>query len=74
MSVRGVEEAPQPKTLLVILAKLWVHIDRHLLLLAHAVSSRVMRVLMKKVWLNYTASMGKGSAKLCHAEKMPFRA
>ena len=34
MSVRGVEEALQPKTLVAILAKPWVHIDRHLLLLA----------------------------------------
>lgn len=64
MSVRGVEEAPQPKTLLVILAKPRVHTDRHLLLQAHAVSSHGIRVLMKKVWLNYAASMGKGYAKV----------
>lgn len=63
-SVRGIEEALQPKTLLVILAKPWMHVDRHLLLLAHAVSNRGMRALMKKIWLNYTASTGKGSAKV----------
>lgn len=63
-SIRGVEGAPQPKPLLVILAKPWVHIDRHLPLLAHAVSSHGMRLLMKNVWLNYRASTGKGSANV----------
>lgn len=62
--MRGTEEALQPKTLLVILAKAWMHGDRHLFLLAHAVSNRGMRVLMKKIWLNHTASKGKGSAKV----------
>lgn len=64
MSARGVEEALQPKTLLVSLAKPWVHIDRHLLLLARAVPNHGMRVLMKRVWLNYTVSTGKGSANV----------
>lgn len=71
-SVRGIEEALQPKPLLVILAKPWMHVDRHLLLLAHAVSKRGMRVLMKKIWLNHTASTGKGCAKVvpCWADAL----